>query len=243
PHPLSFCFSCSCDHPYLHSFPTRRSSDLHPSNTTTFVFALNQTGAPIPQFRAFFPNRVRDLFDAYEVARVFIFAGDGKIYSMDEGFSSGVASVPVQFSVVPPPGVTNIVYAGSFGGTLYGINLSAQELSGTWTSRTTALTGTFQFLGTVRTPLPPGCYPSGNCYILGTDVYGADILTELFWGTQVAFIVGILAALLRVGIGTFVGLISGYYGKLVDTLLMRTTDIFLVLPFLPIVLIFVEILR
>ena len=215
----------------------------HPSNTTTFVFALNQTGAPIPQFRAFFPNRVRDLFDAYEVARVFIFAGDGKIYSMDEGFSSSVASVPVQFSVVPPPGVTNIVYAGSFGGTLYGINLSAQELSGTWTSRTTALTGTFQFLGTVRTPLPPGCYPSGNCYILGTDVYGADILTELFWGTQVAFIVGILAALFSVGIGTFVGLISGYYGKLVDTLLMRTTDIFLVLPFLPIVLIFVEILR
>ncbi len=213
------------------------------SNSTTLVFALDNTGAAIPQFRAYFPNRIRDLFDAYEVARVFIFAGDGRIYSMDEGFQTGALSIPVLFSVVPPKGVLQIVYAGSFGGTLYGINLSAQELSGFWTSRTTALTGTFQFLGTSRTPLPPGCYPSGNCYLLGTDYYGADILTELFWGTQVAFIVGILAALFGVGIGTFVGLISGYYGKLVDTLLMRTTDIFLVLPFLPIVLIFVEILR
>src|SRR5439155_21345947 len=72
-------------------------------------------------------------------------------------------------------------------------------------------------------------------YLLGTDFRGGDILTQLFWGTQVAFIVGVFAAAFAVGLGTFVGLIAGYYGKLVDTLLMRTTDVFLVLPFLPIV--------
>jgi len=112
-----------------------------------------------------------------------------------------------------------------------------------WTDAPSGETTVFQLLGTVRTPLPPGTYPSGNRYLLGTDFRGADILTQLFYGTQVAFIVGGLAAVFAVGLGTLVGLIAGFYGKIIDTLLMRTTDIFLVLPFLPIVLILAAILR
>src|SRR5207249_937436 len=105
------------------------------------------------------------------------------------------------------------------------------------------LSKVFLYLGTSRTPLPPGTYTSGNRYLLGTNFMGADILTQLFYGTQVAFIVGLLAALFTVGIGTVVGLIAGFFGQIIDTLLMRTTDIFLVLPFLPIVLILDAILR
>src|SRR5947208_16294122 len=50
-----------------------------------------------------------------------------------------------------------------------------------------------------------------------------------------AFMVGGFAVAFAVELGTFVDLIPRYYGKLVYTLLMRTTDVFLVLPFLPIV--------
>ena len=69
------------------------------------------------------------------------------------------------------------------------------------------------------------------------------MLTLIFYGAQVAFIVGLLAALFGVGIGTIVGLVAGYNGGVVDTLLMRATDIFLVLPFLPVVLILDSILH
>jgi peptide/nickel transport system permease protein len=219
------------------------ASFYNAANDTSFVFGLNETFVVIPQFRALFPGRVREFFIIQEIVRVFVFAADGKIYAMDATFSGSTVKPPALFSIVPPPGVTRVIYAGSFSGTIYGINLSGSEVSGVFTDPRMSRTTTFQFLGSPRTPLPPGCYPSGNCYVLGTDFYGADILTELFYGTQVAFTVGLLAALFAVGLGTFIGLIAGYYGKLVETLLMRTTDIVLVLPFLPIVLIFVSILR
>src|SRR5437879_13719794 len=116
-------------------------------------------------------------------------------------------------------------------------------MNGGWTDFATSRATLFTPLGRPRVPLAPGTYPSGNRYLLGTDFNGHDILTQLLYGTQVAFIVGILAALFGVGIGTFVGVIAGYYGKMIDTLLMRTTDIFLVLPFLPVVLVLVSIAR
>ena len=212
-------------------------------NDTSYMFAVNATGAPIRQFQANFPGRTRSFFDIEGLNRVYLYAGNGRVYFMDTTFSTSAAVVPDQFGLVLPPGVQQIHYLGSMLGTLYGVSLSNYEVGGVYTDPVTGETGVFQLLGTVHTPLPPGCYPSGLCYWLGTDFYGGDILTELLWGTQVAFIVGLLAALIAVGLGTLVGLISGYYGKLVDILLMRTTDIFLVLPFLPIVLIFVSILR
>src|SRR5437879_7667215 len=116
-------------------------------------------------------------------------------------------------------------------------------MNGGWTDFSTGKTTVFTLLGKPRVPLAPGTYPSGNSDLLGTDCNGHDTLTQLLYGTQVAFIVGILAALFGVGIGTFVGVIAGYYGKMIDTLLMRTTDIFLVLPFLPVVLVLVSIAR
>src|SRR2546426_1038562 len=96
---------------------------------------------------------------------------------------------------------------------------------------------------TVATLVSVYVFENARLVKLRTDFNGHDILTQLLYGTLVAFIVGILAALFGVGIGTFVGVIAGYYGKMVDTLLMRTTDIFLVLPFLPVVLVLVSIAR
>ncbi len=212
-----------------------------PANDTTHMIGVNQTWVPIVQFNVIIPGRIESYFEVYEVSKIFALNAAHKIVTLDTVFGAGQVLTEVQFSVVPPPTVQAIAYAGSFGGTLFGPGLTQQELDGIWTDPGSAQTVVFQFLGTIRTPLPPGTYPSGNTYWLGTDFNGHDILTMLFYGTQVAFIVGILAALFGVGIGTLVGLISGYYGKITDTLLMRTTDIFLVLPFLPIVLILISI--
>jgi peptide/nickel transport system permease protein len=95
--------------------------------------------------------------------------------------------------------------------------------------------------GESRLPLPPGRYVSGNYYILGTDAQGHDIWTWLVYGSRVAFLVGITAAFMQVVIGSLYGVISGFKGGWVDTVMMRFADIMLTLPFLPIILILTSI--
>jgi len=209
----------------------------------THILRLNDTFALTPQFHGLFPGRVRAFFEVDERSKVFVFPETGGITMLTTTFGRESAVTPEAFRVRPPAQTSLFGYAGALGGTLYGAALVPTELYGMWTDRELGETVLFQLLGTSRTPLPPGSYPSGNYYILGTDFRGSDILTQLFWGTQVAFIVGLLAAVFAVGVGTLVGLLAGFFGKIVDTLLMRTTDIFLVLPFLPIVLILASILR
>jgi peptide/nickel transport system permease protein len=79
--------------------------------------------------------------------------------------------------------------------------------------------------------------PPSRVHLLGTDFWGRDILSQLMQGAQIAFMIGITAALVSVAIGTTVGLVSGYYGGATDTLLMRLVDIVLTLPFLPLIIV------
>ncbi|MBE9522329.1 MAG: ABC transporter permease, partial [Proteobacteria bacterium] len=72
---------------------------------------------------------------------------------------------------------------------------------------------------------------------LGTDFMGRDILSQLLAGARVAFMVGVSAALMSIVIGTAIGMIAGYMGKFVDTLLMRLADMIMVMPTLLVVLI------
>jgi peptide/nickel transport system permease protein len=78
--------------------------------------------------------------------------------------------------------------------------------------------------------------PSAD-HLLGTNDIGQDILSELIYGTRVSLAIGFLAALLAIVVGTLVGVVSGYFGGLVDTLLMRFVDITLALPFLPLLIV------
>jgi len=73
---------------------------------------------------------------------------------------------------------------------------------------------------------------------LGTNQRGEDIYSRLLYAGQISLLVGFTASIVAVLLGTTVGLISGYSGGLVDTLLMRITDVFLCLPTLPLMLIF-----
>lgn len=72
---------------------------------------------------------------------------------------------------------------------------------------------------------------------LGTTSLGRDIYSQLLYGTRSALLVGLVAAFFVVAIGTVVGLVAGYMGGLVDTVLMRITDVAFGIPFLPFVIV------
>lgn len=65
---------------------------------------------------------------------------------------------------------------------------------------------------------------------LGTDDLGHDVLTRLLYAGRVSLIVGFAAAISTVAVGTLVGVVAGFYGRVVDNVLMRLTDIVLTLP-------------
>ncbi len=80
--------------------------------------------------------------------------------------------------------------------------------------------------------------PPNAEHLLGTNHRGEDIFTRLVYGSQISLLVGFIASITAVSIGTVVGLLAGYYGGMIDTVLMRITDVFLSLPTLPLMLIF-----
>jgi len=84
--------------------------------------------------------------------------------------------------------------------------------------------------------IPTSVGPSARHW-LGTDFMGRDILSQLLTGTRVAFAIGISAAFMAVAIGSLIGMLAGYFGRTVDTLLMRLADIVMVLPGLLVILI------
>jgi peptide/nickel transport system permease protein len=68
---------------------------------------------------------------------------------------------------------------------------------------------------------------------LGTDSLGRSVWTQLVWGSRISLLVGLAATLIAIVIGTVVGIAAGFYGRRVGGMLMRVTEWFLVIPFLP----------
>lgn len=65
--------------------------------------------------------------------------------------------------------------------------------------------------------------PSSN-YLLGTDNFGRDVLSRIIYGTRVSLIVGVLAVGIACIIGTFLGMLSGYFGGWVDDIINRISE-------------------
>ena len=77
----------------------------------------------------------------------------------------------------------------------------------------------------------------GEFLLFGSDHLGRDELSRLLYGGRVSLLVGFSAPLIGVTIGSLIGIVSAYYGKLVDILLQRLVDTMLVLPGLVIVIV------
>ena len=101
-------------------------------------------------------------------------------------------------------------------------------------------------------PFPPNATPGfyiGEArvspsmkYLFGTDYVGHDVFSQVVYGARSALFVGFGAAAIAMSLAILVGLVSGYYGGIVDNILMRITEIFLVIPFLLILLVFLKVI-
>lgn len=85
-------------------------------------------------------------------------------------------------------------------------------------------------------------HPPTSEYWLGTDDLGKDIFAGVIIGSRVSLMVGLAATAISMVIGTLFGIVSGFYGRTVDAVLMRITDVFLVIPWLPLMLVMAALL-
>lgn len=72
--------------------------------------------------------------------------------------------------------------------------------------------------------------PPGGALWLGTDSLGRDVVAGLAHGARTTLLIAVLSTLAAVAFGTLVGAVAGYYGGLVDDVLMRTTEFFQTIP-------------
>lgn len=78
---------------------------------------------------------------------------------------------------------------------------------------------------------PPAFMEGGDSqYLLGTDNLGHDIFSRLVYGARISMLIGVCSVLVAGTIGTLFGLLAGYYGGVLDSIIMRITDAFHSIP-------------
>lgn len=73
----------------------------------------------------------------------------------------------------------------------------------------------------------------GSIHLLGTDRYGRDLLGRIFLGGRISLTIALMGAIVTVILGSTLGIISGYYGGVIDTLVQRSIEILQSFPQLP----------
>ncbi|MDB9843414.1 ABC transporter permease [Porticoccaceae bacterium] len=77
-----------------------------------------------------------------------------------------------------------------------------------------------------------GATPPSAAHLLGTDIFGRDMLTRIMWGGRVSLMVGFIATAVALAIGVIYGAVAGFVGGRVDMVMMRLVDILYALPFM-----------
>ena len=97
-----------------------------------------------------------------------------------------------------------------------------------------------------RDPLAQDLYgrlaPPSSAHWFGTDDFGRDILSRVVHGARVSLRVGVAAVVIALLLGTAIGLIAGYWGGLIDNLLMRLMDLMLAFPGILLAIVIVAVL-
>jgi peptide/nickel transport system permease protein len=88
----------------------------------------------------------------------------------------------------------------------------------------------------------PSWAPPSELGPLGTDKLGRSIWTQFVWGSRISLLVGLAATVLAAAIGMAVGVAAGFYGRRAGAVLMRLTEWFLVIPFLPLAIVLAAVL-
>ncbi|MEW6187129.1 MAG: ABC transporter permease [Thermodesulfobacteriota bacterium] len=88
----------------------------------------------------------------------------------------------------------------------------------------------------------PFSHSSKGFHLLGTDQLGRDILSRIMAGSHVSLIIGLSAVFMAGSIGTILGILAGYFGSWVDSLIMRITDTMFALPVLVLALVLAAII-
>lgn len=83
--------------------------------------------------------------------------------------------------------------------------------------------------------------PPNPAHPFGTDLAGYDVYSEIVYGTRAAFVIGLGASGLTLLIAISIGLVAGYFGGWIDNILMRLTEVFLVIPFFLLLLVFLQV--
>lgn len=80
-------------------------------------------------------------------------------------------------------------------------------------------------------------------HLLGTDDAGKDVLSNFIYGARVSLLIAFVASFISIVIGGLVGLVAGFYGGRIENLLMRFTDILLVIPDLPLMIVIIAVTK
>src|SRR5882762_327187 len=81
-----------------------------------------------------------------------------------------------------------------------------------------------------RGDLAASLHPPSGAFLLGSDVQGRDVLSRVLYGARLSLAVGLISQSIALALGVTLGLVSGYYGRWMDGVIMRIADVTLAFP-------------